>query len=173
MILKICWFLLDVDPKRPSETSSSEAQVLTAIAGRDKILTEVFDDNSIPYIKAMSGNGAHALVPLPAYTNDDNTKEKLSLFIKWLAKTYDNNDITVDPLVTNPSQAWKLYGTLACKGDNHPDAHTASLKSTLPIHLNRLICSPSSMRSYQSLNPNGVVTATPHRATPRSTVEKS
>ena len=67
---------------------------------------------------ADSGNGAHLLyrVDLPV---DDSRFVELSL--KALAFQFDDDYVVVDVGNYNPARIWKLYGTLAAKGDSVPE----------------------------------------------------
>lgn len=121
-IVKICWFLLDVDPKRPAGTSASDAEVQVALERRDRIKEEVFDPRSVPVIPGMSGNGGHGIIPLIGYPNDAETQRHLKRLLDWLSATYTDDTVSVDASVGNPARIWKVYGTLACKGDNTPSA---------------------------------------------------
>jgi hypothetical protein len=121
-IISICWFPLDMDPVRPANTSASEAELAAALIRRDQIIKEVFEPHRIPVIRAMSGNGGHGLIRLPGYLNDDETQTKIKQLLDWLKETYSDDTVSVDSSIANPARIWKVYGTLACKGDNTPDA---------------------------------------------------
>ena len=69
-------------------------------------------------ILADSGNGAHLLyrVDMPV---DDGGMVKRAL--EALAAEFDDDQSHVDTKVFNPARIWKLYGTVARKGDDLPD----------------------------------------------------
>jgi len=121
-IISILWFPFDVDPIRPADTPSSDNELALALACRDRIICEVFEPHGVPVIPAMSGNGAHGLIPLIGYSNTPETQAKMKRLLDWLADTFSNDLVSVDRTVGNPSRIWKVYGTLAVKGDNTPDA---------------------------------------------------
>jgi hypothetical protein len=115
------WLPIDVDPVRPSGISSSDSELQEALTLRDTVSKWIIDNLHFPKpIKAMSGNGGHALFglsDLPA--NKDNT-----IYIKnildELAQRFNTDKVTIDTKVFNPARIWKLYGTTASKGDELP-----------------------------------------------------
>jgi hypothetical protein len=69
---------------------------------------------------ADSGNGAHLgyLVDLP---NDDASTALLRCCLEALALRFNDDAVRVDVTTFNAARIWKLYGTLAAKGDATPD----------------------------------------------------
>ena len=112
------WLLVDCDVKRPAGISASEGEHAAAIELAFRIRTELSAEGWPEPIVADSGNGAHVLyrVDLPA---DDGGLVKRCL--EGLAARFDTIDVKVDQSVFNPARIWKLYGTLAAKGDNTTD----------------------------------------------------
>lgn len=113
---------IDVDAKRPSGISSTDAEHDAAIQVAGKIkeyLTGLgFPTNSI--IVGDSGNGAHLLarVDLP---NDEDSTNLIKTCLGALATRLDDDAVSIDPGVFNAARIWKLPGTLARKGDSTPD----------------------------------------------------
>ncbi len=121
-ITEILWFPFDTDPVRPADTPSSDDELQAALDRRDRIIREAFEPYSVPVIRAMSGNGGHGLIPLIGYPNNEETQVKIKRLLDWLKETYSDDTVSVDSTVANPARIWKVYGTLACKGDNTPEA---------------------------------------------------
>ena len=117
-IIKVLWFPFDTDPVRPAGTPASHGELRAALKRRDQIITEVFEPKGVPVIRAMSGNGGHGLVPLIGYPNTEETQAAIKRLLDWLSETYSDEVVNVDRTVANPARIWKVYGTLACKGDN-------------------------------------------------------
>jgi len=117
-IISILWFPFDVDPVRPADTPSSDEELKEALDCRDRIIQEVFEPHGVPVIPAMSGNGGHGLIPLIGYPNTAETQAQIKRLLDWLSETFTDETVLVDRTVGNPSRIWKVYGTLACKGDN-------------------------------------------------------
>jgi len=139
-ILCDLWFPIDIDPIRPADISSTDDELLLSIARRDEIVT--FLSPWAQTIKGMSGSGGHSLIHLPGYPNNAETRQKKESLTKYLhdhftdweldaqgnpilddkgAKIKRKDGVDVDNTVFNMSRIWKLYGTMAVKGDNVPD----------------------------------------------------
>lgn len=156
------WFPIDIDPVRPADTSSTENELRLALSKRDEV-TDYLSKWAIA-VKGMSGNGAHGLIRLIGYPNNQETrqaKERLTRFLSerfsdWLKdskgrlihgergrKILDPNGVSVDNTVSNMSRLWKLYGTMACKGDDIPNRpHRRSyleIQNVRPIDLYSMI----------------------------------
>ena len=112
------WLLIDVDAQRPPGISSTDAEHQAAITQSQEIDLFLHNLGWPDPIAADSGNGAHLLyrIDLPA---DDGGLVKRCL--EALAAEFDNGQVHVDTSVFNPARIWKLYGTLARKGDSTPD----------------------------------------------------
>jgi hypothetical protein len=113
------WLPVDLDPIRPSGIPSSDKELQSAMDLREEVAEWVVGELGFPKpIKAMSGNGAHLLFPLP-----DLPTSKLDFIkhtLQGLSERFNNEAVTVDTSVFNPARIWKLYGTTARKGDQVP-----------------------------------------------------
>lgn len=113
------WLPVDLDPVRPSGIPSSSEELEAAMVLREQVTECIVNELDFPRpIKAMSGNGAHLLFPLP-----DLPTSKMN-FIKstlaGLSERFSTLHVSVDTSVFNPARIWKLYGTTARKGDQVP-----------------------------------------------------
>jgi hypothetical protein len=114
------FLLIDADPVRPAGISSSDAELAAALKLRDEIAGEIASDYHLPEpICAISGNGGHLLYPLP-----DPPAVKYGPIIKKMLEAisvkFSTDLVTIDSRVFNPARIWKLYGTIARKGDEVP-----------------------------------------------------
>ena len=116
------WFPLDFDPVRPSGISSTDAEHAAAIAKAREARDWLAAQGWPAPILADSGNGAHLLyrIDLP---NDEASKVLVERAIKALAHKLDDRTghptpVCVDQSVFNAARIWKVYGTLAAKGDS-------------------------------------------------------
>ncbi len=116
------WFPIDFDPVRPAGISSTDAERDAALAKARAVRNWLAVCGWPTPVFADSGNGAHLLyrVDLP---NDDRTKTLFERAMKVLASRFDCPEgtplaVKVDTGVFNASRIWKLYGTLAAKGDS-------------------------------------------------------
>lgn len=108
---------VDCDPVRPAGISSSDeehaAALLRVEAIRDHLRGEGWPDP----IYADSGNGGHLLYRVDLPAKDGGTVERI---LQKLAAQFDDDVVKVDRSVHNPARIWKVYGTLAHKGDSIP-----------------------------------------------------
>ncbi|ACX52473.1 hypothetical protein Adeg_1371 [Ammonifex degensii KC4] len=114
------WLGLDFDPARPSGVSSTDEEHEAALE-RARRAREWLRGVGWPEpVLADSGNGAHLLyrVDLP------NTPEATGLVrrvVDAVAAFHSGDGVEVDRKVYNAARVWKLYGTMACKGDDLPE----------------------------------------------------
>lgn len=119
------WLPIDCDPKmngkkRPAGISSTEEEHEAAL-GKLAVIQDWLTDSGWPEpISADSGNGGALLyaVELP---NDVESKALVEQCLKALAAQFDDDTIDVDTTVHNAARIWKVYGTMAGKGDSTAD----------------------------------------------------
>lgn len=119
-ILRRCWLPIDLDPVRPSGISATAAEKDAALARAIDVREHLRSLDWPEPIFADSGNGGHLLVRLDL-PNDAVSRELVSGCLQSLAARFDDDLVKVDQGTYNAARIWKLYGTLACKGDNVPD----------------------------------------------------
>lgn len=116
------FFLVDFDPNRPAGISSTETEHEAALQRawecHNWMIVEGFAEESL--ILADSGNGAHILVRVDL-RNDAESRLLLEKCLKALSLVFDDDKVHIDQQTTNAARIWKLYGTLARKGDDTPD----------------------------------------------------
>ncbi len=119
-ILSRRWLPFDFDPVRPAGISSTNAEHEAALTRarecRDWLTTQAWLDP----ILADSGNGAHLLyrIDLP---NDKASQTLIARVLQAAAQKFSDSTVKVDTDVSNAARIWKVYGTLACKGDSTPE----------------------------------------------------
>lgn len=127
------WLLIDCDAARPSGISSTHAEHTAALDRMRQIDLYLHDAGFPEGVHADSGNGAHLMYRLDLPADDDGLVKR---FLEWLASKFDDDVVHVDTGVFNPARIWKLYGTLACKGDDTPDRpHRMAQLISIPPHL--------------------------------------
>lgn len=109
------WMMVDLDPKRPTKTSSSDEQIEKARLVCQKIGAFLQTIGFETPIIGFSGNGYHLLYKLFMANNDEN-KKLLEKCLKTLNMLFADEEIDVDLKNFNPSRVCKLYGTRAQKG---------------------------------------------------------
>ncbi|MGI8427638.1 MAG: YfjI family protein [Actinomycetota bacterium] len=119
-ILRRVWFPIDLDPVRPAGVSSTEAEHEAAIARAREVFGHLRSEGWPKPLVADSGNGAHLLYRI-ALPNDAESTELLKRCLQALALRFGDDLVSVDEKVFNAARIWKVYGTIACKGDNTPE----------------------------------------------------
>lgn len=112
------WLPIDCDPVRPAGISATAAEHDLALARAREIRDHLSARGWPEPLLADSGNGAHLLyrVELPA---DDGGLVAGALAA--LAFRFTDALVSVDEKNFNPARIWKLYGTVAAKGDHTPE----------------------------------------------------
>ncbi|MCA1917156.1 hypothetical protein, partial [Methanospirillum hungatei] len=116
-IIRRNWFLIDVDPRRPSGISSTDAEHEAALRKADRIRDFLSEHGWPEPICADSGNGAHLMyrIDLP---NDDASQRLIKSALTVLSALFSDDESEIDTTVSNAARIWKLYGTLSRKGDS-------------------------------------------------------
>jgi hypothetical protein len=112
--------LLDFDAKRPTDISSTDAELAAALARRDRVLGE-HPEIDAASIWGCSGNGGFILVRLPDYPNDEPHRNAVKEFVDLLSAKYTDQAVEIDRSTCNPSRIMGLVGTVKCKGLDTPD----------------------------------------------------
>ncbi len=112
------WLLIDCDPVRPSGISSTQDEYKAAERRAQQIHRTLQAEGWPIPVAASSGNGFHLLYRIDRPCDDDRLVERV---LKALAFRFDDDTVQVDTSVHNPARLCKLYGTMACKGDDTPE----------------------------------------------------
>lgn len=113
-ILRRLWLLIDCDAMRPAGIAASDAEHDAALARAIDIDAWLHDQRWPAGIYADSGNGGHLLYRIDQPADDGGLIQRC---LTALAMRFDDPLVRVDCSVFNPARIWKLYGTLAGKGD--------------------------------------------------------
>lgn len=111
------WLMVDLDPRRPTGTSSDEEQIAKAKAKGNKLYTFMKNLGFEEPVMGFSGNGVHLLYAVNL-NNSDGNKMLLKKSLETLNMLFADDEIDVDMKNFNPSRVCKLYGTTAQKGSN-------------------------------------------------------
>ena len=119
-ILRRRYFAIDCDPVRPAGVSSTDAELALALERREDIIAWLTAQGWPLPVRAMSGNGGHALylIDLP---NDDPSRDLVKVCLEVLHRTFQTATVSIDRTVYNAARICKLYGTVARKGDPTPE----------------------------------------------------
>jgi len=134
-IIRRRWFPVDIDPVRPSGVSSSGAEHEAAFAMAERVASWLGSLGFPEPVRADSGNGAHLLyrIDLP---NDAASLALVKRGLAVLDAVFSDESATVDAANSNAGRIWKLYGTVARKGDNTTERpHRRSRVLSVPDRL--------------------------------------
>ena len=124
--------LVDCDPRREADTSSTDAQKATAhrqaLAIREFLHNLGFPDP----ILADSGNGYHLLYSIDE-PNDEATETLVRNLLAGLSAKFSDDESMVDAGNFESNRLCKLYGTFARKGDD-PSLWRQSRILEVPAH---------------------------------------
>jgi hypothetical protein len=163
-IVRRVWFPLDFDPVRPADISATEVEHDAALQRAEACTTWLAYRGWPAPVAADSGNGGHRLyrIDLP---NDDASRALLQRCLEALAMYFTDSVVALDVSVFNAARIWKVYGTMACKGDHLPER---------PHRLSRLLDVPSTLACVTRQQLEGVAallpapaTSTPRRGMPQ------
>jgi hypothetical protein len=115
-VLRRRWLPLDFDPVRPSGIPSTDSEHTAALERAQECRDWLAEQGWPEPVAADSGNGAHLLyaIDLP---NDESAWTLVDRCLKAVAARFSDDAVTVDTTVGNAARIWKLYGTVAAKGD--------------------------------------------------------
>lgn len=111
------WLLIDVDPVRPSGTSSTNEQLKASRETAKKIYQWLKDRGWPDPIIAHSGNGTHLQYKIQRMNTPEN-KKLIENVLKTIGMLFADSEMSIDLTTFNPSRVCKLYGTVARKGAN-------------------------------------------------------
>jgi hypothetical protein len=111
------WLPVDFDPLRPAGISSTEQEHDAAVSRARRCAQWLASQGWRSYVLADSGNGAHLLYPLPCIENNAVGLRLVEGVLHVLAAKFSDEVVAVDVKTANAARIWKVYGTLAKKGD--------------------------------------------------------
>ncbi len=116
-IKKRIWLPIDIDPIRPAGISSNDDEHKKAIAKAYYIKEFLSKRGWAEPIIGDSGNGASVLYRIDLTNTEENT-ELIKNCLGAFDFLFTDANIEIDASVFNAARIWKLYGTVAKKGDN-------------------------------------------------------
>jgi len=109
------WLMIDLDPRRPTKTSSTDDDIQNAWNVTNRIYAFMQNLGFYQPVIAFSGNGYHLLYKIRLGITAD-TKKLMETCLKTLNMLFSDELVDVDMKNFNPSRVCKLYGTRAQKG---------------------------------------------------------
>lgn len=114
-IAKYRWLLIDLDPDRPKDVSSTDEEKALAYTKAIEIRQFLSEKGLLPPVFCDSGNGFHLLYRVSL----ENSKENANLLrdvLLSLSEKFSDEHVKVDRKVFNPARIIKFYGTMSRKG---------------------------------------------------------
>ena len=107
-------------PIRPAGISSTDAEHASALAKAQECKAWLTSQGWPLPLAGDSGNGANLLyrIELP---NDEPSRVLVERVLAALAQKFTDAQTEIDTAVGNAARIWKVYGTVAGKGDDTPD----------------------------------------------------
>lgn len=130
------WIMIDLDPKRPAGTSSSNDEYEKAHMKAVEVYRYLMDMGFYEPVVCSSGNGWHLLLPCKIGISTE-TNDVVNKFLKVLSMLFSDDSIDIDVKVGNPARICKLYGTMAKKGTNIPER---------PHRMARIVKTPAELK---------------------------
>lgn len=121
-IVRRHWFPIDVDSIHPTGVSASDAELAAAEALAREVREWLQSEIGFPAgMVAMSGNGIHLNYRVDIATPDDASRTDATALIKAglaaLSERFTGPQGNIDQTCINPARIFKLYGTVARKGN--------------------------------------------------------
>lgn len=114
------WLMIDLDPKRPTKTSSSDDELNLAKQLGNKVFKYMKDLGFNDPLLSFSGNGVHLLYRVNMAVSQEN-RNLMEKSLKALDYLFSTDEVEVDKKNFNPARVCKLYGTLSQKGADSKD----------------------------------------------------
>ena len=111
--------VFDLDPKRPTNLPSTDAELKSALTARDLVVRTLSAYGWPAPALAISGNGAHA-VYRTCLVNSSAWRKQAAMLYAGLRSHLQGQMISLgvdfDTTVRNPARVWRLYGSVNRKG---------------------------------------------------------
>lgn len=111
------WLLIDLDPSRPKDISSTDEEKGKAFQKAQEVKSFLMEKGFFAPVFCDSGNGFHLLFRVDL----ENSKENSNLLrdlLKSLSDMFSDDHVKVDRKVFNAARIVKFYGTVSRKGLN-------------------------------------------------------
>src|SRR5262249_10877375 len=105
--------------RNPKEISSTDEEHEAALYRVRQIRSFLQEQGFPDCVLADSGNGGHGVYRI-CLPNDDASKALVEDFLKAIAGRFSDDRVKIDTSVFNAGRISKVYGTMACKGDEIP-----------------------------------------------------
>lgn len=112
--------VIDLDPVRPKDTASTEAELLRAVQAAELAVDWCIEKGLAPPRLMMSGNGAQLWFALPPKSIDEELQRGLKAFEAELRERFQTAQVHVDS-IHDAARIIKVIGTVSHKGAGRGD----------------------------------------------------
>lgn len=113
--------MIDIDPIKGEKGQSASNEEKERAMSKAKEVGDYLKEQGIPYaMKIDSGNGVHLFI-LIEQAPVDKVKNLHKVMLEILQEKFDDDFVTIDTTVSNPSRIGKLVGSPATKGEDTVD----------------------------------------------------
>lgn len=116
--------VIDLDPVRPKDTASTDAELALALAAAEATVTRCEAEAILPPRLMMSGNGAQLWFALPPTPLQGEQRERLQAGLKAFEATvrqHTQSDTVHVDSIHDVARVIKVIGTVSHKGDGEGD----------------------------------------------------
>ena len=110
------WLLIDIDPVRPADCSSTHEESNHAWQVAMVVYQLLHDAGIRGPVIGFSGNGCHLNYPIDL-PNTEESRVMIQTLLQGLNTRAGNDKAKVDTKTFNAARIWKLYGTISRKGE--------------------------------------------------------
>lgn len=153
------WILVDLDPKRSSDTNATDAEKEAARKVMVNVGIFLRDQGFESPVVADSGNGWHLYYAVKLANDDENT-QLVKSFLQALDMLFSDDTTDIDTSVFNAARIVKVIGTRSNKGSDTPER---------PQRMSRFVQIPQEIKSTKKAYIQKVADMLPKRETPSRT----
>ena len=127
--------VFDLDPIRPTDTSSTQAELESALQVRVELVALLAGVGWPMPALGISGNGAHVMYRAHLRNTPAWRRAAAELYLGLRDRLSDacrEAGVHFDTSVRNPSRIWRIYGRLNCKGEPTTERPHRLATITLP-----------------------------------------
>ena len=158
-IATVNWLLIDVDPERKAGLSANRAEKIAAAAVLADMMAYLTDFGWPAPIVGDSGNGYHLM-----YRVENADPEVIRRVLDALSFLFSTDEAKVDQAVYNPSRIWKVYGSIARKGESTEER---------PWRLAKLARAPEEIVPVSAQQLQGLAKLVPNKGTTQASGDMS
>lgn len=119
-VIRRRWLPVDFDATRPAGISATDSEHEAALERAGMTAARLRTEGWPEPVSGDSGNGGHLLYPVDL-PNDAASLAIVERALASLHSRFGDDEVKVDVKNGNAARIWKLYGTLARKGDSTTD----------------------------------------------------